>query len=354
MFKFLIFGKKTHLLSVVFLLTAPLLAKEGWLVHLVPPNKNFQTEIVIHNNSLNTGMVFFEDGPANVEKISIQGGATVELQGSAIGSGEHTHLRYYTQSELITVAIRYTTKDGVSPLVVPATDQVARLFRFESPNLDQVWQGLAIVNAGTDPARIEIKQYSDQKEILLDAVLEDELEPGAKHLSLISNLDWARNVPSTFEVTSNQPLAAVLLLGNTVGSFSMVSQVQPLEVSSVRLTARVSGGFMAIEEEVVIEDNMLTFKGVTVAIPKFQAFLDDMMTAGFSDLVIDPIPNACCDLYFYSASIAVGATMNEFFFSDGDLKQKTDAPSDGLEIVRKIFLTAEELTGKDSMVFSPN
>jgi len=324
----------------------PATAGDGWLVHLIPNQRGFQSDIVLYNPGANRGEVSLFLRGEDMHVIPVEARQTLTLRSTRLG--DFTHLRYHTRQELIEVGIQYRTRDGAR-LTVSMDRESAKVHRFRWPSDPNIWLGLAAVNDGDAPTPIALRQYDAEERLLFEQRLAAEMQPGQKLLKVLTDMELSPRPESSIEIVANQPLVITMLAGHV--RTGTLFELQPTGSFNDRIVATVRGGFLGLEETVEIEAGDLRFKGRTVPFSEIGTSLERLRELGAADLRIDAIPDACCDMRFYGLTFVQGDARNEFFFSDLDLDQGNEAARAGWEALRYVFELAQEETGEDSLAF---
>ena len=336
-------------ITAMLLMSLTLWAGLERVPHLTPAESTIQSEIVMNNDSLNPAKVTLHttDG---IRDYTVPAQTTLTLTPADLGPLWPTHLTYEVTQDLVTVSARYVSKEGDHYITVPGSDQVARRWRFSQLGMTRFWGGVALVNAGAGPTDVVIRQYDGQRNLLYEKTMLEGLASGQKSIFLLNALPMTHSRDTYFELISDNPVSALVLYGNDPKMpDAFVSFIQPERVFQDHIKAIVSGGFIGIHEEVLIQNGMLTFQGVTVPMPSEEAFYAELEALGINSLRLPASRFDCCDQFDYTASVVRGETGNAFSFNDWD--RNREEMESAFAIVTRIFELAVELTGKPSIPF---
>jgi hypothetical protein len=121
---------------------------------------------------------------------------------------------------------------GESPAARAGTIEsslIGRIFTVYPGEWPLVWDGVALVNMGGQPANIEAVQLNGLGEEIARVTLESALAPNAKALAVLSDLfAEARDLPIV--IHSDQPLAAIFLRGSRQASPGYLYETRPSAV----------------------------------------------------------------------------------------------------------------------------
>lgn len=325
------------------------LANEGWVPHLIGASRLFQSDLVLENHARNSATIdFFNERGDLVDSFEVAANASMTVPGYSIGSG-HTHLYYEASTTLLEARLRYRSQLYANTVQVNLPAATGKSFHFAIEPARQTWLGLAFVNSGQHDGSVNLTTLDVHGESIGLVEMTHQLKPGEKFLYTLEGrlLQGA----TSMAVSSSEPIAMLVLQGSGSNESSQLREVTPMSVWSDRIEVRIQGGFLFVDERVVIEDGFLSFQGVTVALPSDHQNFEKWLTSGFLDYQIEPVKDPCCDFRFYSAELISGDSGNAVLFSDVDVDSENGVATSTQSLIRDLVHLAQELTGKRSIVF---
>lgn len=234
------------LLSLVLIVftSATVFSQTRIVPHVTAANGGFTTEIIIENASVASQNVTLQpyDNQGNAltaETFAVDGQAVLRGKSSDLLGEGVSHFTVNGSAD-VKVNVSYDFASGSSsPALVSESADQGTLWRMFPGNWDQIFDGLAIVNTGTEPVDVWLAQKNDQNEILKTLKIATGLAPNAKTLYVVGSpsvRDFTTD-PSHFEISADQPLAVTALQGTLANDqinvlWSTVSR--PLGTSSAK------------------------------------------------------------------------------------------------------------------------
>jgi len=191
--------------------------------HLTRPDGPFQTRVLLLNNAAEERGYRFTAYDQNGDAIGlIQGSleAYEAFEQDAPVFFRNTPVSHFTIAlgEDIQAFVVYASAAGDgSPAHVVEQSQQAELWRFSAGNWSESYDAIAVVNTGTEPTEILLRQISAAGRVIDSHVL-GEAAPMAKVLAVTSQL-FPAMADGYYEVEANQPLALVALRGDATSRF---------------------------------------------------------------------------------------------------------------------------------------
>lgn len=195
-------------------------AQTMWLTHVTRTEGGFQTQLILENTGARGGTIhltaFNEDGSVlSSESVDMAAGQIHRVAPSGLfGTNAVSHISFEPHDAVRVRATYEAIADLCSPAHVSASSLTARRWSLFAGNWNLVFDGLAMVNAGSGSASISVNQRDDQGNLVQSVVATGALTPHAKALFVLGDhFQSASPTASWFEVVSNQPLSVVALRG---------------------------------------------------------------------------------------------------------------------------------------------
>ena len=215
--------------------SGPTCEPQRWLPHVTRSGGEFNTVLFINN---------FGSEPAEIELHTYdQAGSFISTTHLELESGASLNAAsqvIFTQAgishfgicapESATVAVGYrdAAKTGSTGHVVE-TSQPATTFIVPSGEWDLVFEGLALVNLGTEPTSVTASLLNERGETIQTEIIEEALAPKAKALAVLSSL-FGENTGASVKIQTEQPSVTVFLRGSKVGAVpTYLFQTVPLQ-----------------------------------------------------------------------------------------------------------------------------
>ena len=183
-------------------------------VHLTDQGGGFETGILIRNPETGhrrlTLLPYDGDGlelaPASVD---LPAEATLRLPWDELFSAEAKSF-IISDCDTCMVGVGYRATPDGSTAHVHQTAVTGNEFSFYPGEWDLLFDAAALINTGAEASQITAVMYNENGDPLAEVTLAENLQPGAKQLSLFNEL--FPNVADTLiKLTSTQPLAAMFL-----------------------------------------------------------------------------------------------------------------------------------------------
>ncbi|MCB1048998.1 MAG: peptidoglycan DD-metalloendopeptidase family protein [Acidobacteria bacterium] len=211
----------------------PALAGLRWIPHLTRPNAGFQTHLIASNEGDVAATLqilpYTADGVAlPIREWTLQAGQFETLEASELlGSSLAGYLAIQAEPFVhVTAAYRVESDRIGGSAHVLETQQSGKRFAVYPGEWDTVFDGVALVNIGDEPAHIQFQTRNPQGGVGA-AFLWKTVDPMVKQLAVFS--DWFVADPSQrLEIISDQPLVLVLLRGSLGSDPAYLYQTQPI------------------------------------------------------------------------------------------------------------------------------
>jgi len=197
-----------------------------YLPHLTRSSGGFSTEISVANKGdekVQVELVGYDhDGtPVDTAQILIEGNQVIAKDARQWFSQDVSHVEIGGSPEAV-VQVAYRATAGLSsPANVRETDEVSKRFRIFPGDWSLVFDGLAYVNSGNQPARVVLVQYDYNHQLIAEIELQSIFPAKAKGLYVIGGPQgsvFSSEIPTYFELISTEPLAITSLRGTPPGS----------------------------------------------------------------------------------------------------------------------------------------
>lgn len=168
-------------------------APVNWGAHVTAKSGLFQSDLLIHNPSdqvktLRLQSVASDGDRLETRDVEILANSTLRYPtGPNFGRNATSFFSQDCQNCLISMNYQ-AIKPGGSSAQVFQSGNLRRILDFYPGDWDQLFEGQAIVNASDRPIKITATQLDFRGKELQSVVLEEALEPRAKHLSLLNDL----------------------------------------------------------------------------------------------------------------------------------------------------------------------
>ncbi len=193
----------------------PAANQQRMIAHITSETGGFDTDLIFHNTSGSSKTVtlhpFDRDGmdlpPVN---ITVPGNATHRFAKTEKLDGAASHMTITGDLELL-VSVGYRARvENASTAVIHEAAPLENTFYLYPGEWDVLFDGVALVNAGSSAATITLTQIGDDGVARQSVVLTDNLAPGAKFLNLLEGLiPEDRN--TIIKVESTQPVSVLTL-----------------------------------------------------------------------------------------------------------------------------------------------
>jgi len=196
-------------------LPTPMVGSKRWLTHLTSGSGGFKTQLLFHNTSGSDKMLTLQPYDATglalePRNVLIPGGWTRQFDKEELLPAAATHMAVSGSVECI-VSVGY---QSILPLAstaqiheTTATDSAIEIYPGE---WDLLFDGLAIINSGSEMASLTAIQVDDSGDELGRVILAQELPPNGKYLGVLEGL--LPSVPgSRIRIEASQPIAVLTL-----------------------------------------------------------------------------------------------------------------------------------------------
>ena len=193
--------------------------------HVTGVGGGFETEIIISNYSSTpqafTLTGFSSDGAkaATISDAVLEPGTTLRTSPSDLFKTDTISHFLISEDSKIKVSVAYqAARENVGPVHVGETTTSGTVFRLFMGNTSITWDGIAVVNLGSSPGTVTIRQINDDGQELSSFQAFSNLQPNAKGLSVLSTeFDDISN--SSLEIRSTQPIVLTPLRGTLDSAF---------------------------------------------------------------------------------------------------------------------------------------
>jgi len=216
------------ILITAALCASSLFAQTRIVSHLTRPDGGFATRVQVFSDDVAETAISLtpfdeagNEGPAT--QLTLANTETRELDVASLFP-EMPDASHFTISgdEAVRVSVSYVAVAGEgSPAHVAEQVVAGNRFRIFAGNWTRVFDGIAVVNAGTAPATVQVTQRDSATGNAIRTRPAARLDPMAKGLYVIGGPGFGafEDLPDTwFEVSSDQPIGLTALRGNLPGS----------------------------------------------------------------------------------------------------------------------------------------
>lgn len=204
-------------------------AQTHWLTHLTRADGGFESLLMLENISTERHTIiltaFEQDGTqVGTHTLALAAGEVLRTTpGEVFDSGPVSHLSFEAHQSIRVYAVYQAASGQSSPAHIPESKDSSRRWSVFAGNWDVVFDGLAMVNTGSEPASISVNRRDDQGGLIQSVAAVEALAPTGKALFVLGAPDGspfgAMSAQSNrFEVVSNQPLALIALRGTPPGA----------------------------------------------------------------------------------------------------------------------------------------
>lgn len=284
--------KTIHLVLLLLVCASFSLAQTRIIPHVTVTGNGFTTDILLENSSvLNQDIVltpFSSDGAAltpitmTVPAQSVSQSPTTQVFG-----GDISHFTIQADDSVKVSAV-YDFDGTGAPAHVPETTDQASSFRIHPGDWSQVFDGLAVVNMGSEATDVWIRQRDFAGNIIQTLPLREALAANQKALFVIgapNGSPFTFNAQSYFEVYGNQMLSVVALRGTLSGSDLGVLWANDASPQSQSTTTRNAKGVWHIKGGSLYDVHEAM--GYNVAIDRFWQtdFLRHVNTGHYAEII---------------------------------------------------------------------
>ena len=206
-------------------------AEGRWLAHVTSQTGGFDTDVFVHNRSDESGSVTFQPydpSGAALETVDVvvPAGSTRRFAKTELFEATTSHLSVTGSTHCITSVGYRAMADRASTAVVHEAAPVGQSFSIFPGEWDLLFDGIALVNTGTEPATITLSQIGDDGQLLNTAELVAGLAPNGKFLGLLEGRVPTNN-NTILRVDSTQPMALLSLRLSKDGLFLYNNEILP-------------------------------------------------------------------------------------------------------------------------------
>ena len=202
------------------------LAQVRYLPHVTKLDSDYQTWIILENTT--TEDVIFELQPyaetgartPSVLGLLTPGEVAICKQGDLLG---HRDAAYFTigsdmypaQGMNVSVAYGLKSEEG-SPAYHYEATTASKRYRLYAGNWPQVFDAIAVVNLGNEPATVRVKHVSLMGDVLQEVVIAEDLAPMAKVATIIGGYTsvFERSASPIFEIEATMDVGLMALQGD--------------------------------------------------------------------------------------------------------------------------------------------
>ena len=319
----------------------PVFSGSGWFPHITTKESGIRSEIILTNDSKNPArLVLYTPEPNRRHlEIIVDPGKTKIVDAQALLDGGAPEAVYASSPEYVQTWLRYDGEGLDTPLMVPPAHEPANVYRFDLPKDSALWYGLALLNVGSDAARIDLKQYGPNRELLYEETMAEALVPQVKLLSAVSRLPFAQVKGSYFEVVSAQPMVAILLSAadDSAGKLQL-AQEMPLGRTKNLLRFTEAGGFAPITRIVEISDGLICHsfsldrhtnlecaKIPPDRLAQLEGLITDLALLDLEVVLFETPQSSCADIPFVQVELYRDGKQNYFEYDLCDLPSRTNS-----------------------------
>ena len=187
-----------------------------WLAHITSDTGGFSTSIIIHNQGASQQTVTLQpydsDGMALMPvPVNVPANTVSRFAKSDLLPSEASHASISGSTDCV-VSVGYQSNEpGSSTAHIHETTSVGTEFFIHSGEWDLLFDGLALVNLGDEPAAIQLAQFREDGSIVHNISLTGFLPPKAKYLEVLEGQVPPNHPDAIIKITSSQPLAVLAL-----------------------------------------------------------------------------------------------------------------------------------------------
>lgn len=221
------------------------LGQTRMISHVTRSDGGFTTDLILENIGVGQNTVtLIGYNPEGVEVAratpTLDGVSTTTMAASAWFDGTDVSHLVIEGSDIRATAAYRSSAVGASPAHVGESTKTARRYRFFAGNWQTVFDGLAIVNAGSAAADVRISQKTADGEEQKVVLAAGGLAPMGKALFVVGGAGTTHFEAvegAYYEVYSDQPLALTPIRGNFPGSDLLwVNQAEEQTLAIVKVT----------------------------------------------------------------------------------------------------------------------
>lgn len=190
---------------------------ERWLPHITRTTGGFNTTLTLYNRGQIDGTItllaYDAEGVALANPtIAVPAGTFMRILAASLYPGEMSHINITGSPDIVVTATYKANNDGASAQVNEQNQSGTRwLFYPAEPDL--VFDGLAILNVGDQPAVLDLRLFLENGTEVGIARINSGLAPLHKQLVVISEV-LPKTADGAIEVVSSQPIQVVALRGS--------------------------------------------------------------------------------------------------------------------------------------------
>lgn len=338
--------RKYGLLLTLMLVAVSVLARDTyWIPHVTKGETGIVTEIVISNENLNAGSVWFWSPNDGYAEITAAAGLETVIQADLLFPGGAESIRVDASLGL-DLWVRYSGKALSETLTVPLVKEGRQYYRFEQARQPSIWQGLALVNLGERPVTVNISYYDTQRNPTGGSVLVEELGRYGKFSTMLADPRDRVSEGGWFQIHADQPVIAVVFSGGPSNgeTFSMYHhQAQTDRTNQVRftMTGGFGGGDFALSitpEKTCVESG----RCIGTQSRQLESVLKAITDKGILQLRTPDLTQPCPDAYVMEVEIYWNGARNAFAFHDCS----EDVPQEATEFVALLRQLREEIVAQ--------
>jgi len=213
---------------LLFLVSLSAWAQSRLIPHLTSSTGGFQSTLILENSS-DLPQPYQLQGKTAAGALTIsqagtlQPGQTVwQNAASWLGASAAYLVIQPGTAEAIEISVAYQASSGVSSAAhLRSTSDYAPRWRLFAGNWDEVFDGVAVINMGSQVTQVTLHQLDGGDAELASLNLIPSLAPGAKALAILGapgNQPIGNRQDVVYEVRSAQPLALTALRGTLLGA----------------------------------------------------------------------------------------------------------------------------------------
>ncbi len=291
-----------------------------WLPHVTRIEAGILTEIIINNDNLSPGSVWLMSPKGGFKEVVAPARQKIVVEADKLFPPAISDIVEISATLGLDLWVRYSGKSLTEPLTVPLEKEGRYFYRFETARTPSIWQGLALVNLGSEPVTATISYYDEQRRPMGGSALVEEMAPFRKFSTLLADPRESLGEGGWFEIQANQPVLATVLSGGPVegDKFSMYHH-QPLAVSDNRIRFTMTGGFGGNDYELIITpEKTCTESGACQPTQSrnLEAVLGAMDTSRALALEVPQLTQPCPDAFVMEVEIYWNGSRNAFSFHD--------------------------------------
>jgi photosystem II stability/assembly factor-like uncharacterized protein len=196
----------------------PPCSPDRWIPHVTPAGVPYETTVIATNFAMQESQIdlipFLEDGTLlQLVSLRVQPGATqISLSGDLFQNRPVSHFGVCGSSS-VSVTAAYRSTVGLSASAhVPEISLRGNEFLFYPGEWEVIFEGMALVNLGEEPSRIEAILLSGDGGEMRRIVLNAALAPHAKHLAVL-DYEFRGLRGAAIRIESSQPSTILFLRG---------------------------------------------------------------------------------------------------------------------------------------------